>query len=155
MASKVRVQVQPMAEAHIPSVMEIEHASNPSPWSEASIRGELKNAQASYFVAIADNQIRGFCGYWKVIDEAHITNVAVHPDCRRAGIGRSLIKHALEQAQADGIRCATLEVRRNNEAAIKLYESFGFVQSAIRKGYYPKDSQDAIVMWLYDLGGKS
>ncbi len=151
MPKSAAAKISPMSETHIPSVVEIERASNPSPWSENSLRSELQNPQARYFVASTGGQIVGFCGYWRVIDEAHITNVAVAPSSRNQGIGRQLVCAALEDAAAAGLRCATLEVRAGNTPAISLYEKLGFAKCAVRKAYYPSNREDAIVMWLYNL----
>lgn len=140
-----------MEPADVAQVMLIERSSNPSPWSEASMKSELDNDQATYFVAERAGCVVGFCGYWCVIDEAHITNVAVHDQERRLGIGTMLVRHALDRAYEAGMRCATLEVRASNGAAISLYLSLGFVKAATRKNYYHQCSEDAVVMWKYDL----
>lgn len=147
-----RTEILPMEEKHLPEILAIEKQSNPSAWSESGFRSELSNPQAHYFVALQKSAVVGYAGYWSVIDEAHITNVAVSPDHRREGIGRSLIQFLLKDAVKRGIRCATLEVRAGNAAAISLYESMGFVACGVRKHYYPVDRSDAVVMWLYDIG---
>ncbi len=146
-----KYRLEPLDARHIPEILEVERASNPAPWTEASFRGETRNTQAHYRVALSDGRAVAFAGYWAVIDEAHITNLAVHPDHRRKGLGRRLIVDLLEDAVKRGMRCSTLEVRRKNGAAIALYEQMGFVRCAVRKRYYPNDRQDAVVMWLYDL----
>lgn len=146
-----RFTILPMEAEHIPAVLRVETRSNPAPWSEASFRSELKNPQAHYLVALAGNEVAGYCGAWDVIDELHITNIAVDPQFRRQGLGKKLMIETLNSAKKRGMRCSTLEVRAGNEAAIKLYEKLGFQKCATRKGYYPVNSEDAIVMWLYDL----
>jgi ribosomal-protein-alanine N-acetyltransferase len=102
-------------------------------------------------VAIADGKVVGFAGLWMVVDEAHITTVAVDPQFRRNGIGRKLTKEVLARGKERSATCATLEVRASNESAIRLYEELGFIQSARRKGYYPDNKEDAIVMWKHEL----
>ncbi|MBV6502346.1 MAG: Ribosomal-protein-alanine acetyltransferase [Fimbriimonadales bacterium] len=146
-----RTDILPMEERHLPQILAIEKESNPSAWSESGFRSELTNPQAHYFVALQDGTVAGYAGYWSVIDEAHITNVAVSPEHRRKGMGRTLVQYLLKDAAKRGIRCATLEVRAGNIAAISLYESMGFVACGVRKRYYPADRSDAVVMWLFDI----
>lgn len=144
------VTIEPMAEAHLAAVLAIESVSNGAPWSEASFRREIENPQAHYFVA-RDGEVLGFAGFWTLIDEAHITTIAVKPEARGRGIGRSLMHRIFEDAAALGMTCATLEVRIGNAAAIKLYESLGFLNSGVRKNYYPDNREDAVIMWRYGL----
>ena len=84
---------------------------------------------------------------WLVLDEGHITNIAVHPDYRGRGIGEKLVLAMLELARNSGIAGVTLEVRVSNNAAKKLYNKLGFVDSGIRKGYYSDTGEDAVIMW--------
>lgn len=90
-------------------------------------------------------------GVWLVIDEAHITTLAVDGEARRQGIGKALIVELLLKAQEAGMLCATLEVRASNVAAVALYENLGFTTTARRKKYYPNNKEDALVMWLSGL----
>lgn len=149
----MNLRFEKLNESHLESILAIERVCNSAPWSERSFRGELDNAQSVFLTAIADGKVVGYAGLWVVIDEGHITTVAVDPDYRRKGIGRKLTKAILEEAREQGVVCATLEVRASNEAAIKLYEGLGFVQSARRRGYYPDNREDAIVMWKHRLDG--
>ena len=89
----------------------------------------------------------GYIGVWKIVDEGHITNVAVSPDYRRMQIGSALLKNMLEITAEEGIVRHTLEVRTGNEAAIGLYEKFGFETAGVRKGYYEDNGEDALIMW--------
>jgi len=139
-----------MAETHLNAVLEIERVSNSAPWSEVSFRREIENPQARYFVA-REGEILGFAGYWTLIDEAHITTIAVKPEARGKGTGRALMLTIIEDAAARGMTCATLEVRIGNVAAIRLYESLGFLNSGVRKNYYPDNREDAVIMWRYGL----
>jgi ribosomal-protein-alanine N-acetyltransferase len=149
----VKLAFAPFAEAHLEPVLAIERASNGAPWSEASFRAEIANPHGRMLVALEGGQVVGFGGVWMVVDEAHITNLAVHPERRRRGIGRDLVVALLREAQSMGMRCATLEVRAGNVAAITLYEALGFRSIATRKRYYPDNQEDAVVMWLADLQG--
>ncbi len=136
-----------LAEAHLPEVLAIEAESNPAPWSEESFRGEITNPQSVFLVAVAEGRVAGFGGVWIVVDEAHVTTLAVAPELRRKRIGIAIMEALLEVAAARGARCSTLEVRAGNAAAIALYEGLGYVRTAERKRYY-QGKEDAAVMWL-------
>lgn len=131
----------------IPQVLEIERASFSNPWSENSFRSELTQNEHSYFfVAEENNQVLGVLGYWFIIDECHISTVAVRPEWRRRGVGQSLLSYALAQGVKQGALMATLEVRLSNAAAIDLYQKFGFKIVGQRKHYYRDNGEDALIM---------
>ena len=135
----------------MPAVAEIDRASNGAPWSEASFLREISNPQAHYFVSMDGSTVVGFAGFWTLVDEAHVTTIAVQPEARGKGIVRALMERILVDAAKLGMSCATLEVRISNEKALKLYESLGFVHSGVRKNYYPDNREDAVIMWRYGL----
>lgn len=145
------LRFEPLAVQHLAAILEIESASNPAPWSEQSFRNELTNPQSVFLVATADGKTVGYGGYWRCIDEAHITTVAVAPERRREGIGRRLMVELLMRARDEGMVCSTLEVRAGNQPAVQLYEELGYAISARRKNYYPDNREDALVMWLHHL----
>ncbi len=145
------LRFEPLHESHLPEILEIEIRVNAAPWSERSFRNELGHHDAIFRVARLQDAVVGYAGLWKIVDEAHITTVAVHPDHQRHGFGRRLVVEILELAKDDGMICATLEVRAGNEPAIRLYESLGFRTAAVRKGYYPDNREDALVMWLHNM----
>ena len=131
----------------IPQVMEIERASFALPWSENSFRNELIGNEHSYFfVAEEAEQLIGLLGYWFIIDECHISTVAVRPEWRRRGVGQSLLSFALAHSVKLGALMATLEVRRSNAVAIDLYQKFGFKIVGQRKRYYRDNGEDALIM---------
>lgn len=144
------LRLVPLEESHLESILEIEKRSNSSPWSERSFRNELDHPYGIFLVASLGDHIVGYGGVWLVVDEAHITTIAVDPDYRRQGIARSIMQALLDQAVKRGATCSTLEVRAGNEAAIRLYEGLGYVRAAIRKRYYPDNKEDAVVMWRYE-----
>lgn len=145
------LRFEQLQEGHIPAILAIESQTNTAPWSERSFRNELDHNRGLFLVAILQGQVIGYGGVWLVIDEAHITTVAVAPEHQRQGIGERLMVELLQGAKERGMLCSTLEVRAGNDAAIKLYEKLGYHVSARRKGYYPDNREDAIVMWLYEL----
>jgi ribosomal-protein-alanine N-acetyltransferase len=142
-----------MSMADIDDVVEIERLSFATPWSRDAFEDELaRNNMASYLV-VRDEHGRAvaYGGQWVILDEAHITNIAVHPDFRRRGIGHKLMVALMCQALARGARRMTLEVRVSNLAAQALYAQLGFRPSGVRRGYYMDTGEDALVMWLDDI----
>lgn len=139
---------------HLNQVLEIEEVSYPAPWSYYAFAYELlQNNLAHYIVALSGNKVVGYCGMWLILDEAHITNVAVHPDSRQKSIGESLMLEMIRLALKNGSTRMTLEVRPTNTAARRLYEKLGFVENGRRKRYYTDNNEDAIIMWKNDLAG--
>lgn len=119
-----------------------------APWSEESFEKEImENRMAFYIVAEIDGGMVGYAGLWCIVDEGHITNVAVHPDFRRKGIGEAMLSVMLDHTVKNGILSHTLEVRASNAPAISLYSKFGFEPAGIRKNYYEDNGEDAIIMW--------
>jgi len=135
------------------NVLAIEHLSFPTPWSRRSFVSELtENIYAHYVVVKQEGKVVAYSGMWVIVDEAHITNIAVHPHYRRRGIGEMLMKEMLERAKSHGALRMTLEVRVSNKTAQDLYIRLGFIATGIRRGYYSDTGEDATVMWLNDLG---
>lgn len=145
------VRLEPLSEQYIPAILEIEKEANSAPWSERSFKNELTNAQSIFVVALSGGQVAGYGGAWLVVDEAHITTVAVHKDFRGQGIGGKIMSELLRVAKERGASCSTLEVRASNQTAIHLYEKLGYVLTATRKKYYPDNNEDAVIMWLHEL----
>ena len=131
----------------VDQVAEIEQATFARPWSRESFRQELtRNAVARYLVAEEDGQILGYAGAWVILDESHITNIAVLEDWRGRGIGKQLTKALLQYLSNLGASYATLEVRVSNERAQNLYKGLGFVTVGKRKRYYEDNGEDAFLM---------
>ncbi|HBZ6637379.1 ribosomal protein S18-alanine N-acetyltransferase [Clostridium botulinum] len=139
-----------MTEADIDAVLEISLLSFPTPWSKESYIQELANPLANYIVAKYDNKIIGFIGAWLIIDEVHITNIAVCPDFRRKNVASTLLDSLIEINKKAGCISYTLEVRASNIPAQELYKKYGFVENGIRKNYYQDNKEDAIIMWRID-----
>ena len=114
-----------------------------SAWSMESLRSQLDKNDSRCTVAVEDDTIVGFLAFEQVLDEGSIVEVAVHPDHRRGGIARNLITSAINNAE--GLHTVFLEVRESNTPAVKLYESLGFTQIAVRKGYYDHPKEDAVI----------
>ncbi|MHB8170576.1 MAG: ribosomal protein S18-alanine N-acetyltransferase [Thermincolia bacterium] len=138
---------------HLDEILTIEAVSFSTPWSRQSFIHELSdNVLASYVVALDGDKVAGYAGMWIIIDEAHLTNVAVHPDYRGRGIGVGLLEELLNRAVKLGADRMTLEVRESNQAARHLYTRMGFRPMGLRKGYYSDTKEDAILMWKEDMG---
>ena len=136
-----------MCLSDIPAVLEIDRASFAKPWSEADYRSELsRNVAARYLVAETRGKVVGFAGIWIILDESHITNIAVSPDWRGQGIGSCLTGELLRYVSNLGAAYATLEVRVSNAAAIGMYKKYGFTAVGKRKQYYEDNREDALLM---------
>ena len=137
---------RPLREEHLMSVMKIENEAYPEPWTVGMFRDEMKSSRSYFRLAYAKGELVGYAGYWLVVDEAHITSITVGIDQRGNGYGREQLDHLLEHAVDQAARIATLEVRESNAAARALYESRGFRAVGLRRAYYSKTNEDAIVM---------
>ncbi len=146
------VSFEEMRLEHLSQVEEIEVVSFPTPWSRKAFTYEItQNSFAHYIVAVAGGEVIGYGGMWFILDEAHITNVAVRRDWRMKGVGRALMLEILRRAILMGINSMTLEVRPSNTAARNLYTSLGFKEKGRRKRYYTDTNEDAIIMWKEEL----
>jgi len=150
----LKVTFEEMRPAHLEQVLNIEKKSFPSPWSLDAFRSELlQNRFALYIVALLGEKVVGYAGMWVIIDEAHITNLAVSPAHRTNKIGRALMLEMIRRAVLSGVVRMTLEVRPSNRIARRLYASLGFEEKGTRKRYYTDTGEDAIIMWKNDLAG--
>ena len=141
-----------MACSDIQGVLEIERLSFKAPWSEEAFQNEIStNLSARYAVAKMDGKIVAYGGMWVIVDEGHITNIAVHPDFRGMHIGDLIVSALIEIAIKEGIVAMTLEVRRTNYVAQNLYKKYGFESAGIRPKYYLDSGEDAIIMWKKDM----
>lgn len=137
-----------MTVADIPSIMMIEHEAFTSPWSAEAFTNELLNNMfARYMVMEHEDQIIGYGGMWIIMDEAHVTNIAIRSDYRGQGLGNRLLLELQRTAVFFGAAKMTLEVRVSNDIAQNLYRKYGFKASGIRPRYYSDNNEDALIMW--------
>ncbi|NLY21421.1 MAG: ribosomal protein S18-alanine N-acetyltransferase [Tissierellia bacterium] len=137
----------------VDEIYEIEEESFDSPWSRKTINDEIEtNVFGDYLVVEEDGKIIGYFGMWLIMDEAHITNIAVRKSHRGKGIGSLLMEYGISYAEEKQLFGMTLEVRTTNAEAIGLYEKYGFQIEGIRPKYYQDTNEDAYIMWKYFRG---
>ncbi|RXJ01328.1 ribosomal-protein-alanine N-acetyltransferase [Anaerobacillus alkaliphilus] len=142
-------KIRYMVKEDIDDVLVVEEKSFATPWSRTAFLNEiLHNQFAHYLVIENEGEIIGYCGVWIIVDEAHITNIAIHPNFRGFKLGEQLLVHAIELARTLGGTKMTLEVRVSNHVAQRLYSKLGFKPGGIRKQYYTDNQEDALVMWV-------
>ena len=141
--------IVPMRRAHIRKIMPIEQQVYPRPWTAQVFVEELEQTRVGkrhYLVGTIGDELVGYGGLLYVENDAHVTNIAVHPMWRSRGIATELLLDLAWEANSRGCEAMTLEVRHTNVAAQQLYRRFGFVPAGVRKKYY-ENRDDAIVMW--------
>ena len=143
------IKLEPLSKEHIDGILRIENECFPMPWSRSSLENELKNKMAVYVVATDDGETVGYGGMWHIVNEGHITNIAVDSRYRRRGIATAIIEKLTEIAEKKEMIGLTLEVRLSNVAAKNLYTKLGFKLEGIRREYYDDNREDALVMWKY------
>ncbi len=135
----------------IPQIVEIEKKSFPTPWSPYAFSCEIRDNEFAHYLVVTDvedqEKVFGYGGMWIIVDEAHITNIAIAPASRGKALGEFLMNGLISLAYSKRVSRMTLEVRVSNKTAQKLYEKLGFKSAGIRPGYYIDTDEDAIIMW--------
>jgi [ribosomal protein S18]-alanine N-acetyltransferase len=150
-----RMVITPMVAADLPAVLRIETLSFSTAWPPNAFANEIRdNKLAHYFVGRLDDQIVAYGGIWVILEDSHVTTIAVHPDQRGLKLGEEMLLKLLDEAIAQGASWITLEVRESNEAAQKLYRKYGFTTVSTRRGYYSDNNENALVMWAGNLKGE-
>ena len=137
------IEIIRMNESHVSAVAELERQNFSEPWPEIAVRSELTNKLALWLVAVEDGVVAGYVGSQTVLQEADMMYIAVADTHRRRGIARALVEELIRQLDAYQL---SLEVRSSNAPAIALYEALGFVQVGLRKNYYRKPKEDALIL---------
>lgn len=144
-----------LTDAYIDDMMAIETTSFSAPWSRQSYVNEFtKNPLAYYIGCVSGGSLWGYAGVWLILDEGHISNVAVHPKKRGQGIGEAMLRLLMANCMKRGCMTMTLEVRTSNLAAIHLYEKLGFRPTGRRPHYYSDNGEDALIYWV-SMGEKA
>ncbi len=146
----MKIHYRKMKKEDIHQVFLIDQACFSHNWAIDSYQKEMDNFLATYIVALDQEKIVGFGGYWLIIDEAHITNIAVIDAYRKKGIGQAIFNKMVELAASQASYKMTLEVREDNFAAISFYEKNGFIKEGLRAHYYG-DNRHALIMWRYSF----
>ena len=141
--------IRPVTLDDVAGIHEIDTLCFAAPWSEESIRHDIEENVVARWLVLDDGagRVLAYAGMWFVLDEAHVCNVAVHPDFRRMGYGSRIFEALVNLAQENSMSLMTLEVRRSNVAAQNLYHAFGFIDVGYRKRYYEDNNEDALIMF--------
>lgn len=145
------MMVRRMNTLDIDGVLAVEQQSFTTPWSREGFVNEMNNELSYYLVMVEAGKIIGYAGMWLIVDEAHVTNVAVLPTYRGKRLGEKLMSALLEHAKNRGAVRMTLEVRASNTVAQGLYSKFGFTSQGRRRNYYTDTKEDALIMWCEKL----
>jgi [ribosomal protein S18]-alanine N-acetyltransferase len=147
-----RLTIEPMRHADITEVVRIERAAFPTQWPADAFYNEVdSNKLARYFVGRYRGNIVAYGGIWTILEDSHVTTIAVDPLHRRRGFGETMLLRLIDEAVACGSTWMTLEVRAGNVAAQQLYKKYGFTTVTERKGYYSDNNESALVMWAGNL----
>ncbi|MBD2598588.1 ribosomal protein S18-alanine N-acetyltransferase [Nostoc spongiaeforme FACHB-130] len=136
------------------TILELDQACFGGLWTLAGYQRELESPNSELlglFAPLSSIKLLGMGCFWSIVDEAHITILAIHPQYHRQGLGQALLYALLKTACDRGLERATLEVRASNVAAISLYEKFGFKTAGRRRRYYKDNDEDALILWLSEL----
>jgi ribosomal-protein-alanine N-acetyltransferase len=154
MAPLGRLQIERMTANDLAAVLEIESLSFQSSWPQNAFASEIRdNRLAHYFVGRLDGRIVAYGGIWVILEDSHVTTIAVHPTYRGKKLGEEMLIHLLREAVGNGASWITLEVRESNDVAQKLYRKYGFTIVSTRRGYYSDNNENALVMWAGNLKG--
>ena len=145
------IVISALAEEDLDEILAIEDAQFDDPWSRTVLADELAAATRRYTKATIDDVVRGYLGLMVLDFEAHVNTIATAPGAESSGIATALLVEGLRAMVARGVHDVTLEVASRNVRAQRLYARFGFAPVGIRRGYYPKSGDDAVVMWVRDI----
>ena len=143
------IKIERMTDENVECAAVIERECFSLPWSLTSLKSELLNPCAAFFVAMINGEAAGYAGMHHVVDEGYVTNIAVLPRYRRRGVASALLENYFRYAQAHGLRMITLEVRESNAGAIAFYEKTGFRVEGKRSNFYTNPVEDGMIMTVY------
>lgn len=141
------LEIREMQAEDLEQVAEIERAAFSVPWTAKGFADSMKQDCTLFLAAVRDGKIAGYCGMFQSFEEADITNVAVEEESRGQGIAEAMLRELMKRGGERGISAYTLEVRLGNVPARRLYEKLGFEAAGIRKNFYEKPVEDAVIMW--------
>ena len=152
------ITIREMKKSDIEQIMKIESAIfGEFHWRPESFSSEIENEFGYYFIVTDENsqQLVGYCGFWLITDEGHITTLAVDPEYRKKGLGEIMIQKMIETGYEKKVKWFTLEVRASNIPAQNLYYKYGFKSLGLRKSYYQDNGEDALIMWTENIWDSS
>lgn len=147
------VVIKKMSSEDVDAVINIEEAAyGEHHWSKSSFLSEISNDLAHYYSLYSSNgELAGYAGSWHILEEAHITTIAISPNYRRKKYAEALLKRVIDDCYTEKIKYITLEVRVSNIPAINLYSKYGFSSFGTRKAYYQDNNEDALIMWTKNI----
>lgn len=158
------LEIQPLTKEQLPAIVELDKICLGGLWTLEGYKRELASPSSHFLVlsgqlALDDanfaqsyaTSLLGFGCFWSILEEAHITLLAIHPAYQRQGMGKLLLYYLMRLARVQGMERATLEVRVSNQAALSLYEKFGFKEAGKRRRYYQDTGEDALILWRSGL----
>lgn len=145
------MNIRKMEAEDLDQVAAIEADSFSRPWSRNAFEDSMKLSNYIFLVAEVNHEILGYCGLVCTEDDGNITSIAVKKEVRNKGIGYGIVEAMIDEAKTKGLKAMTLEVRKSNSSAIRLYEQVGFKSAGLRKNYYEAPREDAVIMWKENL----
>ncbi len=148
------LKIQSLTRDNLTELLELDKACFNGLWTMEGYLRELESPNSHFFGLFSpfnDSELLGMGCFWSILEEAHITILAVHPEYHGRGLGKALLYVLLQTAVDLGLERATLEVRDSNQVAISLYQKFGFKTAGKRRGYYKDNNEDALILWLCEL----
>lgn len=142
----MEINIVNVQENYIDDIFNIEQSEIIVPWSKESLLGLIRQQYIIFRVMLKDDEVIGYYSFQKICDEGYINNIAIKSEYQSQGLGTKLFEDLIERAEKFEVKALTLEVGKNNNKAIGLYEKFGFKVEGVRKNYY-KNSEDALIMW--------
>jgi len=142
------ILIKKMTNNDINDILLLEEECFTDPWTKKMFEGEMEHENVYYFLAKYNDCLIGYVGFWDITSECHITNMCIAPSMQNNGAGTFLMKYLVKFCRNKSINTATLEVRRSNTVAINFYLKLGFKNEGIRKNYYTRPTEDAIIMWI-------
>jgi ribosomal-protein-alanine N-acetyltransferase len=145
------IKIKPLTEEELTDVLELDNLCFGGLWSLDGYKKEIESPNSCLLILTINieesEKIIGLGCFWAILDEAHLTILAIHPDFQGQGLGKLLLGKLLEEAENKNLERATLEVGENNNKALNLYQQFGFKEAGRRKKYYKKTGEDALILW--------
>lgn len=143
----MKLVIKPLTKDYVDQVCVLEEEAFSMPWHRESFLEMIENKDACYLVGILEEKVVASCGLRNIAGDGEITNVVTSKDMRGRGIGKQMLLKLIDEGSKMGVEAFTLEVRKSNETAIRLYENLGFVTEGVRKNFYEEPREDALIMW--------